>query len=126
MCSCRWGTPMLDLRCAAVALGGEVSGRQVICPGIGHSPIDRSLSVRFEASAPEGFIVHSFCGDDPIAARDYVRDKLGLPPWKPGDEHDRRVPSSRIRAFDAAAIDRESGPRPRTEEDLARIAMATK
>jgi putative DNA primase/helicase len=117
---------MLDLRRAAVALKGEVSGRQILCPGVGHSPIDRSLSVRFEASAPEGFIVHSFCGDNPIAARDYVRDKLGLPPWKPGDEQDRRVPSARVRAFDRAAVDRDAGPRPRTEDDLARIGMATR
>lgn len=115
-----------DLRQAAHALRGEVSGRQVLCPGIGHSPIDRSLSVRFEPSAPEGFIVHSFCGDDPIAARDYVRDKLGLPPWQPGDEQDRRVYSSHVRAFDRTAVNRESGPRPRTEDDLVRIGMAAK
>jgi Toprim domain len=117
---------MLDLRHAAAALGGEVSGRQILCPGIGHSPVDRSLSVRFDIGAPEGFIVHSFCGDDPIAARDFVRDKLGLPPWKPGDEQDRRVPFARVRAFDAAAIDHEARPRPRTEEDIARIGVATR
>jgi hypothetical protein len=115
---------MFDLRRAALVLEGEVSGRQIVCPGVGHSPIDRSLAVRFEASAPEGFIVHSFCGDDPIAARDYVRDKLGLPPWQPGDEQDRRV--AHVRAFDRAAVDRDAGPRPRTEDDLARIGMATR
>ena len=30
----------------ARALGGEVSGDQVLCPGPGHSPKDRSLSVK--------------------------------------------------------------------------------
>jgi putative DNA primase/helicase len=116
---------MLDLRRAAVALGGEVSGRQIVCPGVGHSPVDRSLAVRFEASAPEGFVVHSFAGDDPIAARDFVRDKLGLPPWQPGDEQDRRVVPAHVRAFDRATVDRDAGPRPRTEDDLQRIKMAT-
>jgi hypothetical protein len=28
-------------------------------------------------------VVHSFSGDDPIACRDYVREKLGLPPFTP-------------------------------------------
>jgi hypothetical protein len=116
---------MMELRQAAFLLGGDVSGRQVLCPGVGHSPVDRSLAVRFEASAPEGFVVHSFAGDDPITARDYVRDKLGLPPWKPGDGQDRRIAPAHVRAFDATAVDRESGPRPRTEDDLQRIKMAT-
>src|SRR5262249_38669343 len=63
------------------ALGGEVSGRQVKVPGPGHSPTDRSLSVKLVASAPDGFVVHSFAGDDPIACKDYLRAKLGLPSW---------------------------------------------
>jgi Toprim domain len=117
---------MIDMRNAARLLGGEVTGRQILCPGVGHSPVDRSLSVRFEASAPEGFIVHSFSGDDPIAARDYVRDKLGLPSWRPGDEQDRRVHPSSRQAFDRAAVDREAERRPRIEEEIARIGMATK
>jgi hypothetical protein len=67
----------------ATALGGEVSAGEVLGPGPGHSPADRSLSVKPDADAPEGFLVHSFSGDDPIACRDYVRSKLGLPEWKP-------------------------------------------
>jgi Toprim-like len=34
--------------------------------------------VRPDPSAPDGFLVHSFAGDDAIACRDYVRKKLGL------------------------------------------------
>src|SRR5262245_15328431 len=75
---------MIDIRHAAQLLGGEVAGRQVLCPGVGHSRADRSLAVRFEPWAPEGFVVHSFAGDDVLAARDHIRDKLGLPAWKPG------------------------------------------
>jgi putative DNA primase/helicase len=117
---------MSDLRAMARALGGEISGRQILCPGPRHSPADRSLCVRFDAGAPDGFVVHSFAGDDPIKARDHVREKLGLPQWQPGDEQDRRVPPAQGREFDQMAMDREGEPRPRTEDDLARIAMATK
>jgi hypothetical protein len=72
-----------QLKSWAAALGGDVSGRGVRCPGPGHSAIDRSLSVTPSAAAPDGFIVHSFSGDDPIACKDYVRAKLGLPEFKP-------------------------------------------
>jgi putative DNA primase/helicase len=117
----------LDLRAAARRLAGEISGRnQVSCPGVNHSVRDRSLAVRFDPNAPEGFVVHSFAGDDPIQARDYVREKLGLPEWQPGDGRDRRIRRSTLRDFDRMAIDREAGPRPCTEDDLARIAMATR
>jgi hypothetical protein len=62
-------------------MGGEVSGDQVRAPGPGHGPKDRSLSIKVTASAPSGFLVHSFAGDDPIHCKDYVREKLGLPSW---------------------------------------------
>jgi hypothetical protein len=80
----RWGSSVnniLDARSAAKALGGYAlpSGTQVLCPGPGHSKDDRSLSVRIDPNAPDGFVVNSFGGDDPITCRDYVRDMLGLP-----------------------------------------------
>ena len=68
-----------EVRAAARALDGEVVGRQqIICPGPGHSRHDRSLSVRFTG---EGFVVHSFAGDDPLACKDFVRERLGLAPF---------------------------------------------
>jgi hypothetical protein len=70
---------MSDLRALARALGGEISGRQVLAPGPGHGRLDRSLSIRFDPAAPGGFVVHSFAGDDPFACKDYVRERLGLP-----------------------------------------------
>jgi putative DNA primase/helicase len=76
-------TTALDLRAIARAVGGEISGRQVLAPGPGHSPRDRSLSIKIEPTAPGGLLVHSFAGDDPIACRDYVRRKLGLPEFEP-------------------------------------------
>jgi hypothetical protein len=60
-------------------LGGEAHGRRVLCPGPGHSRTDRSLSVKLGDDAPEGFVVHSFAGDDPLACKDYVRERLNLP-----------------------------------------------
>ncbi|MFZ3325662.1 MAG: hypothetical protein WA231_07105 [Methylocella sp.] len=61
------------LRSWAQALCGDVSGSGVICPGPGHSARDRSLSVTPSVTAPNGFLVNSFAGDDPIACLDYVR-----------------------------------------------------
>jgi hypothetical protein len=81
----------VHLRSWARALGGDVSGRGVICPGPGHSARDRSLSVMPSATAPDGFLVHSFSGDDPIACKDYVRAKLGQPEFKPNG-HKARPP----------------------------------
>jgi RecA-family ATPase len=74
----------LDVRAAAHALGGDISGRDgVVCPGPGHSRQDRSLSVKFDANAPGGFVTHSFANDDPIACRDHVRERVGLETFKP-------------------------------------------
>jgi hypothetical protein len=73
----------------AQALGGKISGRQVLAPGPGHSREDRSLSITLSDGEP-GYVVHSFAGDDPIECKDYVRDKLGQPKWAPnGNGHDR-------------------------------------
>lgn len=114
----------LDLRIIARALGGEISGRQILAPGPGHSRLDRSLSIRIESSAPDGFLCYSFAGDDPIVCKDYVRQRLGLPEWKPGDEQDRRVDASRRARFDQTVIDREAEKRPRSEDDHHRIERA--
>jgi putative DNA primase/helicase len=39
--------------------------------------------VRLSASNDDGFVVHSFAGDDPLRCRDYVRERLGFGPFKP-------------------------------------------
>jgi hypothetical protein len=42
------------------------------------------LSIRLDPTAPEGFLVYPFAaGDDPLACRDYVRERLGLAQWQP-------------------------------------------
>ena len=61
----------------------------MLAPGPGHSTADRSLSVKLDSGAPDGFIVNSFANDDPIACR-------GLCP--------REVLNSRLSSRMAAAI----------------------
>jgi putative DNA primase/helicase len=74
----------LDVRAAARALGGDVSGRDsIVCPGPGHSQRDRSLSVRLVPGSGEGFIVYSHAGDPVPDCKDHVRERLGLAPWRP-------------------------------------------
>lgn len=38
------------------------------------------MSVRPDEGAPDGFLVHSFAGDDAIECKEYVTEKLGLTP----------------------------------------------
>jgi AAA domain-containing protein/Toprim domain-containing protein len=76
------------------ALGGQISrgknGPQVLCPGPSHSHADRSLAVA-PANNADGFIIHSFAGDDAIVCKDFVRQKTGLDPFRPrnGKDHSR-------------------------------------
>jgi putative DNA primase/helicase len=80
---------MSRLREMAAALGGDVVGRdEVICPGPGHSPRDRSLSVRFIGG--DDFVCNSFAGDDWRACRDHVRERLALPRAYQRDTASRR------------------------------------
>jgi hypothetical protein len=84
---------MPSLAQIAQALGGEVSAGQVLAPAPGHSPADRGMSVKIDADAPGGFLVNLFNGGDRIAAKDYVRDKLGMEAWQKrrGNGHARSV-----------------------------------
>jgi RecA-family ATPase len=108
---------MLDLRRMAAVLGGVVSNNQVLAPGPGHSREDRSLAIKIVADAPDGFVVHSFSpGDDPIACKDYVRERLNLPAFQPnGARHPngqrRRKTSQEIEALLAQAIEHQSKPK---------------
>ncbi len=53
-----------------------------MAPGPGHSAVDRSMSVRLSEDGTD-IVVHSFAGDDPIACKDYARQRAGLSPWEP-------------------------------------------
>ena len=89
---------VIDAQFLARALGGEASGNEIRCPGPGHrSPNDRSLSVKLDPRAPDGFVVHSFAGDDPIECRDHVREKGGLGAFKPNGQGQRRPGARKVR-----------------------------
>ena len=92
----------MDLKSMARALGGDVVGQEVVCPGPGHSRKDRSLSVKFDYQSPGLFIVHSFCDDDFRACRDYIRERLGI------DSAPRRTTKPILRAPKAADPDNAS------------------
>lgn len=68
----------LTLAEIARALGGEVSGQEVLAPGPGHSGRDRSMSVRLSTERAGGFVVRSYAGDPFDLCRDHVADVLGL------------------------------------------------
>ena len=68
----------LSPRHVAQALDGSVVAGQVVAPGPGHSRGDRSMIVKLDARAPDGFLVHSHAGDDFAACRDHVRSRLGI------------------------------------------------
>jgi hypothetical protein len=118
--------PQTASRIAAV-LGGKVVGRDtVLCPGPGHSRKDRSLAVRIDPTAPDGFLTFSHAGDDWRACRDHVRYKLGLPAWEPGDDRQRSIPQQHVLKWDLAIVDAEAAEisRPLSEDQLERIAYA--
>jgi putative DNA primase/helicase len=110
----------------AKALGGEVCGRDtVLAPGPGHSPRDRSLAVRLDRAAPDGFLIYSHAGDDWRACREHVRSRLCLPPWQPGDEQRRTIPQQHVPKWDMAAIEADAEIPPQlSEDDLLRINAA--
>ncbi len=74
-----------SLREIARVLGGDVVGAQVVAPGPGHSARDRSMGVRLAPTAPDGFTVVSFAGDDWQACKDHVRQRLGLRAFDKGN-----------------------------------------
>ena len=103
-------SPALSLRELAQALGGEVSGHAVLCPGPNHSRTDRSLSVRLSSQSPGGFVCHSFADDPFDLCRDYVASRLGLPMFTPG----KRLDASRaatVRPYRAPASESDHAAR---------------
>ena len=100
---------LTNLQTLAKALGGEVNRSQVLAPGPGHSAIDRSLSVKLDSDAPDGFVVHSFAGDDPLVCRDHVRERAGLEPFKPNGGGRHRASHDEIERALVAVV---AGQRP--------------
>src|SRR5262245_19869493 len=90
-------------------LGGEVYGTYVRAPGPGDSAGNRSMKVEPKTGAPDGFLVHSFAGDDPLKCK-YVRERLGTGAFKPngngsarpngnGSAQTQSKPKSKVKAI---------------------------
>jgi putative DNA primase/helicase len=60
----------------AAALKGDTYGEWINIRGPGHSSDDRSLGIKFDKNARDGFIVHSLSDDDPVECRQYVKAKF--------------------------------------------------
>lgn len=96
---------MLAPHIVARALSGTVtSPMSVLAPGPGHSAGDRSLSIKIDLTARDGFILHSFAGDDPAACRDHVRAALGILPLRRVAHQARRSDAT----LPATAVDQSS------------------
>ena len=79
----------LSLKEVAHRLGGEVSGNQVLAPGPGHSPKDRSLCVKVN---PDGtWAAYSHAGDNIFTCKDHIREKTGLSPWNKANGSSRNI-----------------------------------
>jgi RecA-family ATPase len=105
-----------DLPNLARALGGEVANGQVRAPGPGHSAADRSMMVKPDSSAPDGFIVFSHSGDDPLVCKDYVRQRCGLPSF--GTQQRPRASREEAAALVADAVESQR------RETKARVVAA--
>src|SRR3954454_12473618 len=71
----------LDIHAVARQLGGDRIARdQVLAPGPGHSPRDRSLQVRLDSDAPDGFVCRSYANDAFDRCRDHVKERLRISP----------------------------------------------
>jgi hypothetical protein len=104
---------MTSLAQLSKALGGIVAGASVLCPGPGHSPRDRSLSVTPSFAAPDGFLVYSFAGDSWRDCRDVVKARLGH------DARQRKPPAVDRGAAAVALWDTAQDPGPVVERYLS-------
>lgn len=88
----------LSLHSLAQALGGRVRGNKVVAPGpeaaTHTTPWKRKRLTLAVWIRPDGeFRVHSHTGQDPIATKDWVRRKCGLPAWRPKKRKPKPLPS---------------------------------
>lgn len=66
----------MTLHPLAHRLNGNVNGPWINVRGPRHGAADRSLGIRLDPKAPDGFRVHSFAGDDESECRAYVNSLI--------------------------------------------------
>jgi RecA-family ATPase len=67
---------------------GDWHGDYGTFPAPGHDPKDRGMSVKDDPGAPDGVLINSFNGGDPLAVKDQCR-ALGILPSRSADEFRR-------------------------------------
>ncbi len=84
---------MSTLDAIAKAMGGEVKGKQARFPTPGHSEHDRGSTAELVPEAPDGVLIRSFNGGDPIEIKDKLRAEgilPKLPRWEVTGRYDFR------------------------------------
>ena len=76
-----------QLRRIASAMGGEVRGNVASFPTPGHSARDRGSWASIVSDAPDGVLINSSNGGDPLAIKDELRAKGALPERSTGAGH---------------------------------------
>ncbi len=71
----------------ARAMGGEVIGDRACFPTPGHSKKDRGSWASIVPSAPDGVLIHSSNGGDPLQIKDELRKRGVLPPLFAGNDN---------------------------------------
>jgi phage/plasmid primase-like uncharacterized protein len=96
----------LTLQSIAHALGGRISGREVLAPTPGHSKRDRGTAVRLAPGAPDGILVKCFNGGwhDEAQIKDTLRAAGILPQF---DGTRRTLTEAERAAIKRAMVDRE-------------------
>lgn len=69
--------------------GGDWCGNHGAFPTPGHSRADRGMTVKDAPDAPDGILIHSFNGGDPLAVKDECR-RVGLLPERQRSNDNRR------------------------------------
>jgi RecA-family ATPase len=70
--------------------GGEWHGTYGAFAAPGHSKGDRGMTVKDEAGAPDGVLINTFNGADPLAIKDDLRDAGILPPRGQANDNQAR------------------------------------
>ena len=97
---------MTDLRKIASAMGGEVSGNVASFPTPGHSKSDRGSWASIVPGAPDGVLINSRNGGDPLAIKDELRAK-GVLPERERSERARDVAAWEYQDADGVTVYRK-------------------
>ncbi|WP_373487267.1 AAA family ATPase [Blastomonas sp.] len=95
---------MTELHKIAAAMGGEVKGDKVLFPTPGHSKKDRGSIASICPDAPDGVLIHSFNGGDPLAIKDEMRARGVLPERATSGRGDWRIISTHEFTDESGAV----------------------